>query len=132
MIETINLTLSIVRFSSIAFVVFAIFGICIFVFTKDKNRLYKNYKLLMPLYYMFFSITVFCGIILLAFSSFYISIRVFLMILTSIIILTTSIKSYKYSKNPYGYEKFKGFTCKKYISDVVLVMFIFLAIRFIG
>lgn len=132
MSETFDLTISIIRFSSFAFIVFAFIGIIIFITTKDKNRLYKNYKLLMPMYYMFFAITVFCGIILLAFNFFQISPKIILMILAFIAILTTSIKSYKFSKKKEFFEKFQDFTCKKFISDIVVCSLVFLGVEFLG
>lgn len=132
MSETFDLTISIIRFSSFAFIVFAFIGVIIFITAKDKNRLYKNYKLLMPMYYMFFAITVFCGIILLSFNFFQVSPKIILMMLAFIAILTTSIKSYKFSKKKEFFEKFQDFTCKKFISDIVVCSLVFLGAKFLG
>jgi amino acid transporter len=130
--ETIDLTLKIIRFSSVAFIIFAAIGIVIFIATKDKDRLYKNYKLIMPMYYMFFAITAFCGIILLAFNFFAISLKIIFMIVAFAVILTTSIKSYKFSKNKELFEKFRSFTCKKYVSDIAICLVVFLSVNFLG
>jgi len=130
--ETIDLTLKIIRFSSVVFMIFAFIGVIIFLVTKDKNRLYKNYKLLMPMYYMFFAITIFCGIILLTFNFFQISLKIILMIVAFVIILSTSIKSYKLRKKVALFEEFKSFTLKKYISDLVIFSLLFLSMKYLG
>ncbi|MDR0468027.1 MAG: hypothetical protein LBG67_04165 [Campylobacteraceae bacterium] len=130
--ETISLTLEVIRLSSLAFIFCACIGITIFIITKSQDRLYKNYRLLMPMYYMFFAITAFCGITLLAFNFFQITLRVILMIAAFTAILITSIKSYKFSKNREFFIKFQSFTRKKYMVDVAICCLVFLGIKYLG
>ncbi|MFV0481480.1 MAG: hypothetical protein ACK5LP_05810 [Campylobacteraceae bacterium] len=130
--ETYILTSNIISYSSMIFIVCALFGVAIFLFTSDMVQLKKRYKLLMPMYYMFFSIICFCGFILLTFKHFTFSLTNFVMLIVWLIILATSIKSYKLYKNSTLSLKFQQFTLIKYVSDILLVFLVFTCIKYLG
>lgn len=130
--ETIELINQAILLFYILFVACAIFGFLIFALAKNKNFIYKIYRLLMPTYYMFFAMTCFCEVLLLTFKHFDISMLDMIIIFASVTILTTSIYSYKLSKNNSLHVKFKLFTCKKFILDIFIVFLILLSIKLLG
>ncbi len=85
----------------------------------DKN-FSKKVKMLNPLYYMFFAIVGFSGVIVLAIYQFSISHMVWLMIAVFLIIFVMSMKLYKVYK--YQHSKYRAFAKKKYLLDVALMV----------
>lgn len=125
MIETVKLTLILHNFFMFGFMVLALIGLIISIKTTDYYIFKKRFKLLMPMYYMFFASLFFTGIIVLTINHFLLTFSSLFMLVVWFIILTTGIKAYKKSKNLDKKDDFIKFAQKKYSIDILITLIAF-------
>lgn len=115
---------NILVFSVIALNIAACCGLMLFAFADDKEILWKRFRAVMPIYYMFLAIIMLCVLLLLSFGQFQFDIAHFVIFAAWIYALTGAIFSYKLGKR--RSEKFKIFTFYKYLGDITVCSLIYI------
>jgi ABC-type transport system involved in cytochrome bd biosynthesis fused ATPase/permease subunit len=116
--DTIELINSILSFSIFGFIITALAGFVLFCLTDKETLLRKYFRAVMPMYYMFLAFVLLCILLLLAFKGFLITLAEIIALIAWICALIGAVMAYRFGKK--GSEKFKSFTRKKYVSDIIL------------
>ncbi len=95
---------------------------------SDYIAMTKKYEFFSPLYYLSLSVVIFTGLVVLAVYKFHTNYSVYLMILTSIVIIVGAFKNHKLFKQTIvkdinSQEIFKNFAIKKYFIDILAMIF---------
>ncbi len=88
----------------------------------------RQIEFLAPQYYLLLAAILFTGLLVWTVEQFEFQIKIVLMIITWLVIFITSVMKYKkYKKTSYrdleAQKKFKSFALKKYLIDIVLILF---------
>ncbi len=95
---------------------------------QEYINMTKKVELFTPMYYLSLSVVIFTGLVVLAVFHFHFIHTVYVMILTAIVIIIGAFKSYKLFKQTRVKDTnsqiiYRKFAIKKYIVDIVLLVF---------
>ncbi|MDR2100843.1 MAG: hypothetical protein LBP40_08485 [Campylobacteraceae bacterium] len=120
--ETIELVNAVLSFSVIALAIVALGGLVSFSFAHERDVLRKRFRAVIPIYYMFLAIMLLCVLLLLSFEHFQFD-NIYIIFIVWIYFLITSIMAYRLGKRQS--DKFKNFTMKKYLGDIIICTLIY-------
>lgn len=124
--ELESLPRAILFYSSVLFAITAIVGLMASIKCGSYGSLKKWFSFVSPAYFLFFGVIFFMGAILLSINRFSVSFGVVMMLIFWIIMLATSIKAFKESKDKSRHGEFKHFLQKKYLLDLALCLIVFI------
>jgi len=133
--ELVSMSVQIHIFFVFSTLAFAVINLFVIKSCSDYITMTKKFELFSPLYYLSLSVVIFTGSVVLAVFKFHANHAVYLMIVTSLVIITGAFKTHKLFKktrikDTNSQEIFESFAIKKYMLDIVLIA-ITIALAFI-
>jgi hypothetical protein len=125
--ELVSMSINLHIFFVFLTLLFAIINLFVVKSCSEYIAMTKKHELFTPLYYLSLSVVIFTGSVVLAVFKFDINHAVYLMILTSVIIIIGAFKNHRLFKLTRVRDEnsqiiFRKFAAKKYIVDIVLII----------
>lgn len=133
--ELVSMSINLHIFFVFLALLFALINLFVVKSCSEYVAMTKKYELFSPLYYLSLSVVIFTGSVVVAVFKFDINHAVYLMILTSVIIIAGAFKNHRLFKLTRVRDEesqivFRKFAVKKYIVDIVLII-ITIALAFV-
>jgi hypothetical protein len=126
--DTLSLLYVILLFSTVLFFLCASAGLTISLTSKKYEVFKKRLWFLNPTYYLFFSVIVFCLVVVLIMRASFVPVGVYFAIFL-LLMLIGGMRIYKLGKSKASFETLKNYAYKKYFCDMLICIALYIVIQ---